>query len=87
MSRKHADLPNQIILPFMRPFDPVGRIRLCADTRPSDQNAIRLAACGQDDGPSRPLANANAGRMAGLRDTNREAWFVDDDADEPDPAT
>jgi len=83
MSRKHEPLPNKRPFDFAVPLAFLPRAIARANAGPGGANSIRLAACGQDDGHSRPLANANAGRMAGLRDTNREAWFVDNDAGEP----
>jgi len=82
MSRKNANLPNQTHLPFTIPFHLPGKHRRRADAGTGSENAIHLAACGSDDSTSRPLANADAGRVAGLRDQDRADWFVDDEPDD-----
>jgi len=86
MSRKHANPPNQNVMAFVDFARAVNRANKRADPGPGPTNPIHLAACGQDDGPGPPLANADAGRVAGLRNEGRQDWFVDDDPDEPDAA-
>lgn len=86
MSRKHANLPDQKVMLFILPLRPPSRDDACADAGTRIEIPLPFATGGQLDGASRPLANADAGRVAGVRDTNREDWFLDPHANEPDAA-
>lgn len=84
MTKHNASLPNQRLMPFLCIFRPASHRDDGTDNRTSRLPDVHLAACGPDDSTSVPLADARRASLARLRDTDREAWFVDDDADEPD---
>jgi hypothetical protein len=79
MSLDVKDLDQNLLLPFSYCDSAVNRILLSTDTSPGPSNTVQLAAYGLDDGGSRPLASPERSSLARLRDTNREAWFVDDE--------
>jgi len=52
----------------------------CPDPSTSPANSVCPPLSGSNDSDGNPLACAGRASLARLRDTDREAWFVDDDA-------
>ena len=82
MNLNVKDLEQNLYLPFDYDDCAVNRILLGTNTRPGPSNAVQLAACGQDDGTSGPLADAERASLSRLRDKDRADWFVDDEPDD-----
>ena len=87
MSRKHASLPNQYRLPLSSFDKSFNAALLGPNSRPRLADSIPPATIRLDDGNGRPLADAGRGGLAGLRQSDREDWFVPPDASDGSDST
>lgn len=86
MSPKNAEPKNQYLLPFS-PFDRMyNAAMLGPNDRPHGKPPIPDPSGRFIPSDGRPLALARLASPTGLRDSDREAWFVDDDADRDNAA-
>ena len=79
MNHNHAPLPNQILVPFLRPAVADGNAYARPDASPEGECSILPFTRRRHDSNSRILADCRRASLSRLLDSNREAWFLDDD--------